>query len=218
MEAAVTLRGGPVQGTRRSVDARVALGYPGRWEWQMVVCARDFFRWQIPAAGAVQAWEEDNGQSRRFLGTAELPSLGTGADEVGPAARFLRTVDLDALLREPDVELVRTPPPAGAVAGLRVRWPGEPDGWQLGFDRRGLVVQAEGPFDAPFTGPVRLRMERSSFARHAGQLLPGRETYRIGTTLLADTKVTRWSVYALGDQSGPCASVSLGPSSSRSSR
>lgn len=216
--AAIAARGGPLKGTVRHVRGEVGFGYPGSWDWSMVVCARDFFRWEIPAAGAVQAWEQEGGEARRFLGSAELPRLAAGSGEVAAAARFLRTADLDALLRTPGVELARVAPGEGAVAALRVRWPDGPASWKLGFDRRGLVVSVEGPFDAPFTGPVTLRLERAGFAKTGDRLLPLRETFRIGENLLADTEIRQWEVLLPGDQRGPCTSVSSGPTSSRSSR
>ncbi len=193
VERAIDARGGALDSYRKTVDAEVVAGMPGRWSWEVAYRAPESFRWSLETLGDDQSLLFDGVSSRHRLGSALLPP--TPADEaVRSQARWFAVTALD-VLEGPAVSWRELPPaelPEGVASGLSAEFSGSSTRFELFFDERDLLARARGRVALAPVGAGMLDATFSSYLRVGGYQLPHSGTYRLdGQPLMRET-VRRW--------------------------
>ena len=190
LERAIRARGGPLVNIARQVEADVYRAFPGTWRWHTVYMVPDRYAWTIFTAAEPDHYLFDGTTVRAFIGGRQVSADSDPSAPLRSHARFTAVVNLDAL-RLPGVRMAPLPEgelPPGASAGLAVVLADDGAQYRLGFDRRGLLVWAEGPVRLPPLGEGRVVARFSDFRRVAGFLVPFRTSYTVGDQPLADER------------------------------
>lgn len=196
LDRAIAARGGPLGASLREVEATVHQGFPGTWTWRIALLEPDLVRWTIHTWGEEQSYVFDGSRVLLFLGSASLPVEPAAAGGFRSQARWLAVTGLDLLRDGRRVEVAEIPRdevPAGATAGLRVRFRDDGATYRLWFDGRDLLVAAEGEVALPPVGAGPLRADFSGFAPVGGYLLPTAGRYVLAGRPLMEEKVLRWA-------------------------
>lgn len=164
--------------------------YPGTWRSRLVFQRPERFAWTIETVAEPDHYLFDGEVVRAFVGAG---LVSTDADPGAPLrtyARFTAVMLLDALGRpDADVrELAADAVPAGASAGLAVRFADGGGPFVLGFDDGARLVSVEGPLDLPSVGRGTVTAELSDFDRVRGWVLPRRIRYRVGDRVVVDER------------------------------
>jgi hypothetical protein len=190
---AIRARGGPLHGLVRWVDAEVYAGFPGTWRWRAAFLVPDHYAWTILTTREPDHNLFDGTVVRAFVGDLEVAADADATAPLRTHARFTAVAALDALL-QPGVQVApaaadRVPP--GAVAALDVHFPDDGSRYLLGFDRRDLLVSAEGPLALPPLGRGTVSARFADFRRTGTWLLPWTTDYAFdGAPLATERTVT----------------------------
>jgi hypothetical protein len=178
---AIDVRGGSIEAVSRTVEADVALGFPGRWEARVVFLLPDRYAWTLLTSAEPNHYTFDGATVRGFIGTVEVSNDASPAAALRTHARFAAVMLLDAL-RRPGVEVKPVPPsalPSGAVDGLEATFTDNGDRFVLAFDVGGRLVRIEGPLILPPLTQTRAVAAFSDFRRVGRWSLPFETVYTV---------------------------------------
>lgn len=194
-ERAIAARGGALTSLTRFADADVHQGFPGTWSWRVDYRTPDLLRWALETYGEEQTFAWDGAQVRYFLGSASLPPDSATEDDFRTVVRWTAVTMLGVLEQDDRVEVEEMSSaelPAGAAAGLRVRYRDDGATYELYFDRDALLVAARGPVVIPTIGAGELEARFSDFRTVDGFVLPYVGSYTLAGRPLFDERVLRY--------------------------
>jgi hypothetical protein len=186
----VQARGGPLRSFVRVSEADVEAGFPGAWQWRMAFLAPDRYAWSIVTTTGVDHYVFDGRTVHAFVGGREVAADVTRDAPLRLQARFIAVTSLDLAPGATVVPLPRRDLPPGVAEAVSVIMPDDGSRYRLGFDDRGLLAWASGPFDVPQAGRRELTARYDDYRRVRGLLLPFRITYELGARRLAVERVT----------------------------
>jgi hypothetical protein len=190
LERAVRARGGPLRSFVRVSEADVQAGFPGAWQWRMAFLAPDRYAWSIVTTTGMDHYIFDGRAVHAFVGGREVASNAARDAPLRLQARFIAITSLDLAAGATVVPLAPADRPPGVDEAVSVTMPDDGTRYRLGFDDRGLLVWATGPFDVPQAGRGELTARYDDYRRVQGLLLPFRITYALGPRPLAVEHVT----------------------------
>jgi hypothetical protein len=191
LERAVRARGGGLTSFVRASDVDVAAEFPGAWQWRMAFLAPDRYAWSIVTAAGVDHYLFDGRVMRAFIGGRQVAADAARTAPLRTQVRFIAVTSLDpgTLAGATVTPLAPSELPAGVVDGLAVVLPDDGTRYRLGFDERGLLAWATGPFDVPPVGRGDLSARYRDYRRVRGLLLPFEIAYQLDGRALAVERV-----------------------------
>lgn len=171
LERAIAARGGPLRGFRKSVEARVYLGFPGTWHLDTVFLVPEYYRWTVHTTGESDHYIWNGKVMLSCAGGALVATDASARAPLRSHARWTAVAHLDALrLGNPPPRLRCGPYSLDATFD---------DGaaHHLRFDERLRVVEARGPISLPPLGDGTLVARFGDFRRFGSVLVAGRVSY-----------------------------------------